>query len=304
MFNWNDIRYFLALYRHESLAGAGGAVSADPTTVSRRLIKLEEQLGARLFSRTPNGYQLTDAGQRLLPKAEGIEREVLAVERGVAGEDQRLSGVVRIAATEMMTTRFIAPHLGSFREKYPGIRLEFHCTNQEVSLARRDADIALRMTRPTQDDLLIKRIGAVRFGLYASHEYLARHPDPGVSLDGHQLILFADRQPFHQENAWLQARAPRTEIALRLDSVSAIYAATAAGAGLSLLPRLIADRDPRLVRMPMEGGPEPHQVWQAVHKDVRQCARINAVIDFLGQILDGRPEPVTASAAERAAVAA
>jgi DNA-binding transcriptional LysR family regulator len=147
MFNWDDVRYFLTLQRVGTLAAAGTALTLDPTTVGRRLVKLEEELGARLFDRTPNGYVLTEAGHRLLPRAERIEREALGVERDVAGEDQKLEGVVRLTATEMLTTRFIAPQLRRFRERYPEIQLELQCTNLDVNLARREADIALRLAR-------------------------------------------------------------------------------------------------------------------------------------------------------------
>ncbi|MGB5810653.1 MAG: LysR family transcriptional regulator [Polyangiales bacterium] len=309
MFNWNDIRYFLALHRHTTLAAAGTALASDPTTVSRRLIKLEERLGARLFDRAPGGYVLTEAGHRLLPRASGIEREALGVERDVAGEDQKLEGVVRLAATEMLTTRFLAPHLSKFREAYPGIQLDLICTNEEVNLARREADIALRLSRPTHDDVVIKRLASVDVGLYASSEYIHRHGKPNGSLEGHELVLFAEGRPFHRENSWIEARAANAEIAVRVDSVSAMYAAVVAGVGVALLPCLIADRDGRLERIPLGGAPEPRQIWQAVHRDVRQSARIQAVVEFLGEVMAGSAEPKheaskPASRPERASAAA
>jgi DNA-binding transcriptional LysR family regulator len=290
MFNWDDVRYFLTLQRHGTLAAAGAALMLDPTTVGRRLMKLEEELGARLFDRTPNGYVLTDAGHRLLPRAERIERETLGVERDVAGEDQKLEGVVRLTATEMLTTRFIAPHLRRFRERYPEIQLELQCTNLDVNLARREADIALRLARPTQDDLIIKRLSFIHLGLYASLEYVDRFGLPKDSLAGHQMILFANVRPFRRENDWIEARMDGARVALRSDSVSATYSATVAGTGIALLPCLVADHDPHLVRVPLEGAPAPRQIWQAVHKDLRDSARIRAVLDFLGKILAQPPE--------------
>ncbi|MEM7435555.1 MAG: LysR family transcriptional regulator [Myxococcota bacterium] len=301
MFNWNDIRYFLALHHHGTLAAAGAALQADPTTVSRRLIKLEDKLGARLFDRTPGGYVLTEAGHRLLPRASGIEREVLGVERDVAGEDRKLEGTVRLAATEMLTTRFLAPHLRGFRDEFPGIQLDLMCTNQEVNLTRREADIAVRLLRPTQDDLVIKRLAFVDVGLYAAAEYIERFGTPSDTLDGHELVMFADRRPFHRENTWLEARAARANVAVRVDSVSAVYSATVAGVGISLLPCLIADRDERLVRIPVNGAPEPRQIWQAVHKDVRQSARVQAVLGFLGAALTNRANPKSSGESRQAA---
>jgi DNA-binding transcriptional LysR family regulator len=285
MFDWDDVRYFLMLQRHGTLAAAGAALKLDPTTVGRRLTKLEEELGARLFDRTPNGYVLTDAGHRLLPRAERIEREALGVEREVAGEDQKLEGLVRLTATEMLTTRFIAPHLRRFRERYPDIQLELQCTNLDVNLARREADIALRLARPTQEDLIIKRLSFIDLGLYASLGYVNRFGLPQESLAGHHMILFANTRPFRRENDWLEARMDGARVALRSDSVSAIYSATVVGVGIALLPCLVADHDHELVRVPLEGAPEPRQIWQAVHKDLRDSARIRVVLDFLGKIL-------------------
>ena len=293
MFDWDDVRYFLTLQRHATLAAAGAALTLDPTTVGRRLLKLEEELGARLFDRTPNGYVLTEAGHRLLPRAERIEREALGVERDVAGEDQKLEGVVRLTATEMLTTRFIAPQLRRFRERYPEIQLELQCTNLDVNLARREADIALRLARPTQEDLIIKRLSFIHLGLYASIEYVDRFGLPNESLAGHQMILFANTRPFRRENEWAEARMDSARVALRSDSVSATYSATVAGTGIGLLPCLVADHDRHLVRIPLPGAPEPRQVWQAVHKDLRDSARIRAVLEFLGKALTPPPERIS-----------
>ena len=295
MFDWDDVRYFLMLQRHATLAAAGAALTLDPTTVGRRLVKLEDELGARLFDRTPNGYVLTDAGHRLLPRAERIEREALGVERDVAGEDQKLEGVVRLTATEMLTTRFIAPQLRRFRERYPEIQLELQCTNLDVNLARREADIALRLARPTQEDLIIKRLSFIHLGLYASVDYADRFGLPKESLAGHQMILFANTRPFRRENDWIEARMDGARVALRSDSVSATYSATVAGTGIGLLPCLVADHDRHLVRVPVEGAPDPRQIWQAVHKDLRDSARIRAVLDFLGKALTPPQEKISAA---------
>lgn len=295
MFNWDDVRYFLTLQRLGTLAAAGAALKLDPTTVGRRLVKLEEGLGARLFDRTPTGYVLTEAGHRLLPRAERIEREALGVERDVAGEDQKLEGVVRLTATEMLTTRFIAPHLRRFRERYPQIQLELQCTNLDVNLARREADIALRLARPTQEDLIIKRLSFIDLGLYASLDYIDRFGLPKDSLAGHQLILFANTRPFRRENDWIEARMDGAHLALRSDSVSAIYSATLAGTGIALLPCLVADADPHLKRIPVDGAPEPRQIWQAVHQDLRDSARIRAVLDFIGKTMTPPQDRVSAA---------
>jgi DNA-binding transcriptional LysR family regulator len=292
LFDWDDIRFFLALHRQRNLARAGVALGVDATTVSRRIGDLESRLGARLFDRTPRGVRLSDAGMRLLPRAERMENEAMAVERDVAGDDQRLDGTVRLTATEMLSTRFIAPYLGSFNRRYPGILLDVVCTSRDLDLSRREADIALRLSRPRQDDLVVKRLFDIELGLYGSIDYMAEHGVPDLhatSLEGHAILLFADTPGFRRENGWLEARIRDARVAIRCDSVSSVYSAAVAGVGLALLPCHVADAEPRLQRIGVRGAPAPRQVWQAVHRDLHGAARIRAVLDFLGRIFS----PVT-----------
>jgi len=124
MFHLDDVRFFLAVKREGNLARASTVLRMDATTVGRRLGQLENELGARLFDRTSRGYALTAAGRRLMPRAESIEREALALARDLSGEDSKLEGHVRLSATEMLTTRFIAPYLDKFHRRYPGIVLD------------------------------------------------------------------------------------------------------------------------------------------------------------------------------------
>ncbi len=158
-----------------------------------------------------------------------------------------------------------------------------------------EADIALRLARPTQEDLIIKRLSFIPLGLYASVDYVDRYGLPKDTLAGHQMILFANKRPFRRENEWLEARMDGAQLALRSDSVSAIYSATVGGTGIALLPCLVADKDRHLVRVPFEGAPEPRQIWQAVHKDLRDSARIRAVLDFVGKTMSPAQERVSAA---------
>jgi DNA-binding transcriptional LysR family regulator len=302
--DWDDVRFFLAIHRHGTLAGAASALGLDATTVGRRLARLEQTVDARLFDRTARGYVATAAGTRILPRAEKIEREVLAAMRDVEGEDQRLAGHVRLAATEMLSTRFIAPHLHHFHRKYPEIRLELACTNREVDLGRREADVALRLARPHQDDLVVKRLFVIDLALYAAPDYLATLGTPSAGtpggFTGHRFVGFADTRAFRRENEWIDEHTAGAEVVLRSDSVSSIMSATIAGVGLALLPCKVADDEPALVRVPVPVGgatpfvgPDPRVVWQAVHRDLIGAARIRAVLDFLGRLL-AAAEPQTA----------
>jgi DNA-binding transcriptional LysR family regulator len=291
MLDWDDLRYFLGVHRNGTLARAASALGINATTVGRRLAALEERLEARLFDRTPDGYVLTPAGRDLLARAEAIETETFAIERELMGADQRPAGVVRLTATETLATRFVMPHLPMFRAKHPEIALSLECTNRTVSLARREADVALRLARPREDNVVARRLAAVHLGLYAAGRYLDERglpQDPETTLEGHDVILFADSRAFAVENEWLQARMARARVAMRSDSVSSIYAAAVAGVGLALLPMAVADRDPALRRVPTASSPVPREIWQAVHADLQKNKRIRVVLDFLGEILGER----------------
>jgi DNA-binding transcriptional LysR family regulator len=295
MLDWDDLRHFLAVHRHGTLARAGAALGINATTVGRRLTALEDRVQARLFDRTPDGYALTSAGLELLPRAERIEEETLAIERDVLGADRRFSGTVRVTATEMLATRFIVPRMSDFRSRYPDIVLSLECTNRTVSLSRREADIALRLARPREDNVVTRPLADIPLALYASHDYLARHtlpPETDAGLAGHDVILFADTRAFTNENDWFVPRLNGAKIALRSDSVSSIYSATLAGVGIALLPVAVADRDLALRHIPTSTSPEPRVIWQAVYEDVQRSARVRAVLDYLGEILASHMAPV------------
>jgi DNA-binding transcriptional LysR family regulator len=288
MLDWDDLRFFLAIHREGTLAKAGAALEVNATTVGRRLTTLEERIDVRLFDRVPEGYVLTPAGRDLLNRAERMEAEALALEAELVGADQRPSGMVRVSCTEMLATRFIVPRLPVFRERNPDISLDLECTNRAVSLARREADIALRLTRPVEDNVVSKKLASIPLALYASESYVARQgipEDPERSLTGHAALLFADGRAFAVENNWLMSRLGEGRVALRSDSVSSIYAATVNGAGIALLPRAVADFDRRLRRLETESSPEPRTVWRAVHATVQKSARVRIVLDFLAEVL-------------------
>jgi DNA-binding transcriptional LysR family regulator len=282
MTDWNDLRYFLAVLRGGTLAAAGAALGINATTVGRRLTSLEEEIGARLFDRTPDGYVPSHAGRDLAPFAERMEREALAMEREIAGADQRLAGVVRLATTEMLATRFLAPHLPRFHEQHPAIRLEVSGQARSVLLARGDADVSLRLSRPRENDVVVRCLARIHLALYASRAYVAAH---GTSLDGGGVILFAESRAFELENAWLAPRVAGARVVLRSDSVSTIFAACVAGAGIALLPRTVAEREPDLVHLDGDSEPEPREIWQGVHRDVARSARVQAVTRFLAEVV-------------------
>ena len=294
MIDWDDLRYFLAVERAGTLAGAASALGINATTVSRRLGALEERIGGKLFDRTPDGFAPTAAGLRLVAHAQRMESEALAIERELSGSDEKLAGAVRVTATEMLATRFVAPQLAPFRALYPDITLELRCTHEVVSLARREADIALRLSRPREDDVVCKRLSDIPLRLYASREYIDAHGAPADAeraLAGHHVLMFASTRHFALENAWMEPRCDGARVILRSDSTSSLYSACVAGLGVALLPEAVAENDPALSRIPTRTAPVPRVIWRAVHRDLKRAARIRAVMQFLETILQPEEEP-------------
>jgi len=288
MLDWDDLRYFLAIHRAGTLARAAAELHINATTVGRRLAALEERVGARLFDRTPDGYCLSPAGRDLLPRAERMAAEAFAVERELIGADARVAGTVRVSATEMLATRFITPKLPLFLEAHPAVTIDLECTNRSVSLARREADIALRLARPREDGVVTRRLTQIDLALYAAASYVEQHglpADAEQSLAGHCIVLFADSRAFALENDWMLQRLDGARVVIRSDSVSSIFSAVLSGTGIALLPRAVADAEPQLTRIATRSAPEPRVVWQTVHEDLQKTARVRVVLNFLAEIL-------------------
>lgn len=220
MINWDDARFFLALARQGTLRGAAGVLGVDQATVGRRITALEQSLGSKLFIRTPKLYDLSPLGETMLADASAMEQAIQAIERKASAGDQSLCGEVRIATTDTLAQAFVLPALTLLRERHPGIRLSLQTAVNVSDIACLEADLAIRGMRPDNDELVIKRLTTIEMGLYASHDYLARHGTPkcGLGLSQHALLLFAKElvsrhwhslcgEPLHEPNVVLQCNA-------------------------------------------------------------------------------------------------
>ena len=279
--NWDDYRLFLAIAQAGTLSGAARLLGVTHSTVFRRLAGFEDRLGVRLFERLPSGYVLTAAGEAMQQATTRIDDEIAAIRRRVTGQDQRLSGQVRITATDMLAIGLLPPHLAAFRREWPGIDLELLVSDMRLDLTRREADVALRLGHPVQEALVGRRVGALAFGIYAS---TARH-HAGIADDlaRNDWIGFGSgHAPLRRVLAeWLPGLRPQ----FRTDSISAAIAAARAGIGLAPLPCAIADPDPDLVRVAPFPDDFRLDLWLLTHEDLRQTARIRAFVDFMAEAL-------------------
>ncbi|WP_417427251.1 LysR family transcriptional regulator [Hoeflea sp.] len=280
--NWDDLRVFLAVAREGSLSGAARNLGVNHSTVFRRIAGFEETLGVRLFERLPTGYALTVAGEETLGIVERIEADVTTLDRMVTGQDLRLSGTVRITATDMLAFWLLPGHLRRFRSEYPGIELEIIVGNEALNLSRRETDIALRIGNSPPETLVGRRVGTLEFAIYGAPDHCAAHP--GADLAQQDWIGFdnAHAPLIRQFEKFLPGMRP----AVRSNSVACAVRLAKAGLGLALLPCAIADLKPDLIRIADLPETFGLDLWLLTHEDLRHTARIRAVMDFLTPALD------------------
>jgi DNA-binding transcriptional LysR family regulator len=286
--DWDDLRSFLAIARQRSLSGAARELGLRQSTMSRRLATLEAKSGARLLQRTPRGYELTALGEAVLGNAERMEAEAITVERLVQGRDVALSGLVRLTTVEVMAQRLLPSAIAALHAKYPGITVDVLSETRQLSLSRREADLAIRMARFEGAELVSRRMGVMASALYASGAYVAAH---GTQLadPGHAVITVLEDQAHLPEARWLADILPGARVAMRTNNRDGQAAAARAGLGLACLPRLLGDGDARagltglqaLVEVAAPSPCPPREVWLGVHADLRHMPRIRAVIEAL-----------------------
>jgi DNA-binding transcriptional LysR family regulator len=282
---WDDLRHFLAVARAGSLADAARQLKTSPATVGRRVAALESQLGARLFDRNQTGYTLTESGMAIHKKAEEVEESVFSVEREALGRDLHISGRVRLATSDELAANVIAPHFGEFRRRYPRIVLEVVGGQDLANLSRREADVALRSARPEQHNLMVRRAGWWKCGLYAAKSYAVTHGlKPGIrNFANLDIITWTDETAHFRGGPWFAENAPDATVTLQANSRRIHYRACTAGLGLAILPCLSADRDPDLIRLLPPEQVFVAELYLVTHRDLARTARVRAVIDFLHQ---------------------
>jgi DNA-binding transcriptional LysR family regulator len=279
--NWDDLRHFLAAYRHRSLAGAARELGCEYTTVGRRLTALEAALASTLFLRTSEGLVATTAAENLFPLAEEMERSAQAITTRAAGHDERPDGVVRLTCLEGFSG-YVAEQLVELRTRHPDIVVELITDLRPLDLMRGEADIALRMSPTEQPELVTRTLCAMHWRMFAAKDYLARRgkPSPIDDLTGHDVVAF-DEPVAHVPGArWLDKNAGRAAIVTRGNSIRAVAEAAAAGLGITVLPHFLASREPRLELVaPDVLGTRTLSI--VTHPNLKSVARVRAVLDFL-----------------------
>ena len=286
--NWDDLRYFLAVAAEGSLSAAARTLKVNPATVSRHIDALEDRFGVRLFDRRQDGYGLTEAGEKIAVRARAIETEMFGLARAFDAEDRGLAGTVTVTATESLTVPFLIKNLPLLQDRHPGIRLHVVNEYRMLNLSRREADVAIRLARPDQGDLVIRKIGMMGFGLYASPDYLATHGAPSTPADlvNHAVIDWLDGFPENAPVSWLRAQLAGRPPAFSTNPASGRLAAARAGVGIALVPCMVAeealgDGPGGVVRVLADTEIPGVDLWLLVHRDLARIARVRAVLDFI-----------------------
>jgi DNA-binding transcriptional LysR family regulator len=286
MMNWNDLRYILAVSRGRTLAAAARLLGVDDTTVARRLVAVQEMIGVRVYERLTDGtLQLTPSGERAALHAERMEREISALDDALSGADDMVSGTVRVTSVPIIVNHVLVPAAQALLKHHPELQLEFVGDARDLSLTRREADLALRLARPKTGGTKVtaRRVGTMRYYVYASASCSAREAKmlPWVTYDEAMAHLPQAR--------WIAATAVRNDeriAALHVNDAEAVLEAVIAGVGRSLLPCVVADGDTRLRRL---GGKRrasalSRELWLLMHSELRRLGRIEAVVEWIEEI--------------------
>lgn len=282
---WELYRSFLGVLRTGSLSGAARQLGVAQPTVGRHIAALEAALGLLLFTRSQNGLLATDAALALQPHAEAMQSASAALERAAASVGDGVRGVVRITASEVVGVEVLPPILRGLRERYPALQVELALSNDMQDLLQREADIAVRMAPPQQDQLVARRIGAIELGLHASADYAARHGLPAnfEELGQHAVIGYDRVTPYVRAALARMPAFARERFAYRADGDLAHLALIRAGAGIGFCQVPLARREPVLQRVLADEFRLQLDTWVAMHEDLRNSPRCRAAFDVLAE---------------------
>jgi len=283
MADWDDLRFFLAVARAGSVSAAARTLRVHHATVSRRLHAFEHRLGSRLFDRLPGGWVTTTAGEEMRGAALRVEEEMQALDRRVLAKDADLSGKLRVTLADSAAYALL-PELRAFSLAYPRIELELTAANHLTNLTRREADVAIRVTRAPAEHLVGRKVGTVVFALYASIGYLRERADL-AALDQHQWLGWDESLAELGAARWMRENVPNAHTVARFDSVLIAYHAAREGFGVCFLPCALADRDETLRRVDPELLVPCGTMWLLTHPDLRHTARVRRFIEFMGEAM-------------------
>ena len=285
MLDWNDLRYFLAVAREGSTLAAGRMLRVSQTTVARRIAALEKALGLPLFDKRQAGYALTTAGEELLDRAKKVEVAADGFSEAATAHARELSGTVRITTEEIYAITLLAPLLAELHQRHPEIRIDLDTSQTLRDLGAGEADISLRSTKEDHQaaGLVGRQLCVDDWTLYCSRDYAARHGAPKSlrELSSHPIIGGGGGHLWVHYQAWLKTLGLEDQVAMHHATSGGLLSGVRSGFGIAVLPCVIADGDPDLLRCLAPRSDHGRILWLFTHERCRHSPRVRAVIDFL-----------------------
>jgi len=273
--NWDDLRFVLAAGRAGSFAAAARRLDVNESTVVRRVSHIEKSLDTKLFERNIGQLQLTKAGSKVIAHAEHMELDVHAIQNDISGVDQTVAGSVRLTSVPIVVNHLLVPQVQRLLKTHPQLQLEFTAESRNLSLTKREADVALRLARPNRElSAVTRRIGQLGYAVYA------RKSKKAESLPW---IAYEDSMSDLPHARWIREQMSMDDHelpCLLVNDAEAILAGVQNGIGKSLLPVIVAEKDRKIVRIGSEKN-LIREVWVTIHPDMRKLARVRAVVDWL-----------------------
>ncbi len=287
VFDWNKARAFLVTAEEGSLSAAARALDLSQPTLGRQVNALEKELGVTLFERVPRGLVLTDSGLTLLKHVRAMGEAATQLSLVASGQSDDVSGTICITATEAMAAYGLPPLVRKLRAQQPGLDVEILASNSTSDLKRREADIAVRSYRPTQDDLIATKIGEMNHFLYASEDYLRQIGDPASPADlaGAHFIGFENSEQLIDAYGRLDIELSLENFPVRTENHLVHWELVKAGVGIGVMPEQIGDPEPAVRRVLTDAPPLVGELWLAAHRELKTSRRIRIVFDFLAEEL-------------------
>ena len=286
--DWDKIRIFFTVAEAGSFTRAGDELGLSQSAVSRQISALERELRAPLFHRHARGLILTEQGDLLFRAARDMRMRLETTKARLADTSERPSGDLKVTTTVGLGSIWLTQRIAEFLDLYPDVRVELILTNEELDLAMREADVAIRLRRPAQPDLIQRRLFTVHFHAYASPDYIKRFGEPKSleDLDEHRILAFGGDQPSYLLAVHWLATAGRDQKAPRkhhfvVNNITGLKAAVETGAGIAVLPDYVADTNSQLVRVLRDTEMPSLDSYLVYAEEMRSVARVQVFRDFL-----------------------
>ncbi len=281
--DWEDVHFFLELARLGSLSAAARALGVTHATVGRRITTLEKVLRVQLFDRHGGRFSLTEAGSRAAAAAGAMADGAAAIRRMTAGPSDEVVGKVRVTATEVIGSYFLMSRMRDLVAKNPGLDIELVIQNRNLSLARRDVDLAIRHARPEGSSVITRKIAEYSNRFYADRTYLAARKDESLDFIGFTDDIIHQPMALHT----IRAAGNQQRYALKVNTLFARLAAVRAGLGIGIVPKFVSLQYPELVEVDVGVEPLVRELWLVAHPDVRGVARLRVTFDYIAEAISG-----------------